>query len=92
MGRVHKVIHSLHKNDLSHLATYFERHQRRMQYLEFREEGLPIGSGTVESGVKQFKQRLCGTGMRWRSENADRMLVIRSAVLSDDFHQLWDAA
>lgn len=92
MGRVHKIIHSLHQNGLSHLATYFERHQRRMQYLEFREEGLPIGSGTVESGVKQFKQRLSGTGMRWHAENADRMLVIRSAVLSDDFHQLWDAA
>ncbi len=31
------------------LAGYFERHQRRMQYLEFREEGFPIGSDTVES-------------------------------------------
>lgn len=92
MGRVHKVIYSLHNHGPSHLATYFERHQRRMQYLVFREEGLPIGSGTVESGVKQFKQRFSGTGMRWHAENADRMLVIRSAVLSDDFHNLWRAA
>jgi hypothetical protein len=63
-----------------------------MQYLEFRENGLPIGSGTVESGVKQYKQCLCGTGMRWNKENANRMLVIRSAVLSDTFHELWTAA
>ena len=71
------------------LATYFERHQRRMQYHQFREEGLPIGSGTVESGVKQFKQRLCGTGMRWDQDNANRMLVIRAVVLSNNFDALW---
>jgi len=60
-----------------------------MQYLEFREEGFPIGSGTIESGVKQFKQRLTGTGMRWNADNAQRMLVIRSASLSDEFDDLW---
>jgi hypothetical protein len=90
MGRIYKIIAGLNKRGLSHLATYFERHQRRMQYLEFREQGLPIGSGTVESGVKQFKQRLSGTGMRWNHENANRMLVIRSANLSNDFDALWN--
>jgi hypothetical protein len=30
--------------------------------------------------------------MRWNSDNADRMLVIRAAVLGNDFHTLWDAA
>jgi len=92
MGRIKEISAALNKRGFPHLAIYFERHQRRMQYLEFREEGLPIGSGTVESGVKQFKQRLCGTGMRWKIENARRMLVIRSAVLGDEFHTLWDAA
>ena len=60
-----------------------------MQYLEFREEGLPIGSGTVESGVKQFKHRLCGTGMRWEEDNANRMIILRSAILGHDFDNLW---
>lgn len=92
MGNIDTIISVLHKRDVSQLATYFERHKRRMAYLEFREEGLPIGSGTVESGVKQFKQRLCGTGMRWHGENANLMLVIRSAVLGHDFHELWAAA
>lgn len=92
MGRIETIISVLHKHDVPQFASYFERHKRRMQYLEFREEGLPIGSGTVESGVKQFKQRLCGTGMRWRWENVNRMLVIRSAVLGNDFHNLWAAA
>lgn len=89
MGRIHKIIAALYRRERSDLAVYFERHQRRMQYLEFRENGLPIGSGTVESGVKQYKQRLCGTGMRWNKDNAQRMLVIRSASLSATFDDLW---
>lgn len=92
MGRIHKIISALTKRDRADLGIYFERHQRRMQYLEFREEGFPIGSGTVESGVKQFKERFCGTGMRWNRDNAHRMLVIRAASLSDDFDELWRLA
>jgi len=91
MGRIRKIIAVLNKRGRDDLALYFERHQRRMQYLKFREEGFPIGSGTIESGVKQFKHRLAGTGMRWNIDNANRMLVLRAAVLGDDFDALWDA-
>ncbi len=73
-------------------ALYFQTHQRRMQYQEFREQGYPIGSGTVESGVKQFKARLTGPGMRWNRPNAEAMLIIRGAVLAGDFDQLWSMA
>lgn len=89
MGRIETIVAILHKRGVSHLATYFERHKRRMQYLEFREAGLPIGSGTIESGVKQFKQRLAGTGMRWLLDNAKRMIILRSAILGHDFDDLW---
>jgi hypothetical protein len=89
LGRIETIISVLHKRGVSHLASYFERHKRRMQYLEFREEGLPIGSGTVESGVKQFKQRLSGTGMRWHLDNVNRMIILRSAILGHDFDDLW---
>ena len=92
MGHIETIISVLHQRGVPQWATYFERHKRRMQYLEFREEGLPIGSGTVESGVKQFKQRLAGTGMRWHLDNANRMLIIRAAVLGNEFHSLWQAA
>ena len=67
-------------------------HQRWMQYQKFREGGYPIGSGTVESGIKQFKARLTGAGMRWSRQGAERMLVIRSAVLGKTFDDLWLAA
>jgi len=59
---------------------------------EFREEGYPIGSGTVESGIKQFKARLTGSGMRWSRPGAERMLIVRASVLGDSFDALWQAA
>jgi hypothetical protein len=71
-------------------ARYFRTHQHRMHYQEFHEQGYPIGSGTVESGIKQFKARLSGPGMRWSRPAAQQMLVIRAAVLDHSFDALWD--
>jgi hypothetical protein len=70
-------------------ADYFENHKRRMQYLEFREEGYPIGSGMVESEAKQFKARFCGPGMRWSRQGAERLLPIRAAIMGHQFDSLW---
>ncbi len=52
-------------------AGYFDPNQRRMNYLELREEGWPIGSGMVESGAKQYKDRFTGPGMRWSRRGAN---------------------
>jgi len=91
-GEIWRITRPLMKADLADQARYFEHHQRRMMYQEFREDGWLIGSGPVESEVKQFKTRLTGPGMRWARPNAERMLIIRSAVLSADFDTLWAAA
>lgn len=70
-------------------AGYFREHQRRMNYLELREEGYPIGSGTVESGCKQFKARFAAAGMRWNRTNLENLLPIRAAIMSQRFDQAW---
>ena len=71
-------------------AGYFHNNQRRMQYQEFREEGYPIGSGTVESGCKQVvTMRMKGPGMRWSRPGAEHMLALRAAYLSDNWQQAW---
>jgi hypothetical protein len=72
-------------------ARYFRVHQRRMQYLEFREQGYPIGSGTVESAIKQFKARLSGPGMRCSRPAARQMLFLRAAALDHSFDARWAA-
>ena len=46
----------------------------------------------VESGAKQFKARLAGPGMHWSRAGAERLLPIRSAILSDRFDQAWRSA
>jgi hypothetical protein len=92
LGEVDRIITPLETAGLATEAHYFQTHQRRMQYQAFREQGYPIGSGTVESGIKQFKQRRPGPGMRWSRPAADRMLVIRAAVMTRSFDALWAAA
>jgi hypothetical protein len=89
---VWRIIAALREAGLAQHAAYFEEHQYRMLYAMFRAEGYPIGSGTIESGVKQFKHRLAGPGMRWSRPGAQRMFTIRSAVLNRSFDQLWQAA
>jgi hypothetical protein len=78
--------------ELEREAGYFETNKRRMQYLEFREDGFVIGSGMVECGCKQYKARFCGPGMRWNREGLERLLPIRSAVMSRRFDTMWQSA
>lgn len=73
-------------------AGYFEGNARRMQYLEMREEGFPIGSGMVESGGKQFRARFAGAGMRWGRPMVERLIRVRAASLSGRFDEVWRAA
>lgn len=76
---------------LAREATYFQTNHLRMNYLELREEAWLIGSGMVESGAKQIKARLCGPGMRWSRRGAERLLPIRTAVMSKCFDATWTA-
>ncbi len=73
-------------------AGYFRAHHERMQYRDFQRAGVPIGSGTVESGAKQFKARFCQSGMRWSRAGLQHALPFRAAVMSHRFDALWNAA
>ena len=70
-------------------ARYFKNNLKRMNYLEMRMEGYPIGSGMVESAAKQYKGRFCGAGMRWSRPGAERLIPVRSAILSKRFDRMW---
>lgn len=92
LGEVQSVTAPLDDAGLPEHAHYFHTHQWRRRCQEFREEGYPIGSGTVESGIKQFKARLTGPGMRWSRPGVERMLGVRGAVIGHNFDELWAAA
>jgi hypothetical protein len=63
-----------------------------MNYLEMREEGWLIGSGSVESAAKQYKARFTGPGMRWSRPGAERLLPVRSAIMGGRFDEVWRIA
>jgi len=73
-------------------AGYFQTNHRRMRYMQMREAGWPIGSGMVESGCKQYKQRFAGPGMHWSRGGVERLLPIRTAIMSNRFDALWQQA
>ena len=89
-GEVWKIIAHLQKHQQP--TRYFVNQQRRMQYQQFRAEGYPIGSGAVESAIKQFKHRLTGAEMRWSQAGAERMATIRASVMSGTLQDLWQQA
>ncbi len=68
---------------------YLFRNRHRMDYASFRQQGFPIGSGTIESACKTVVQaRMKQAGMRWSRNGAQSMLALRCLLLSDRWHQL----
>jgi len=72
---------------------YFTKHAPRMQYPQFRQRGLMIGSGPVEAGCKVVVgHRLKRAGMRWTRHGADHILALRCLVLNRDYDRLAQCA
>jgi hypothetical protein len=62
---------------------YFQANQSRMDYPTFRTQGLPIGSGAIESEGKRLVQhRLKLPGARWSEQGAQAVLSVRARLIS----------
>lgn len=65
---------------LNRLVGYYRSNAKRMRYSEFRTQGLPIGSGIVESAHKHVLQvRMKQAGQRWSITRGRRMVTLRAA-------------
>lgn len=62
-----------------------------MNYAQHIDEALPIGSGVTEAACKTLvKQRLCGSGMRWKTKGARVVLSLRALVQTTcRWQQFW---
>jgi hypothetical protein len=71
--------------------SYFENHLGKMNYSSYRQANLPIGSGVTEAACKTIvKQRMCGSGMKWKETGAAAVLRLRALVLSEGrWNQFW---
>lgn len=58
---------------------YFVRNMNRMLYSDAAKEGLPIGSGSVESAIRRVVNlRLKGASLFWLKETAEALLYLRA--------------
>ncbi len=80
------------KEDLQAALTYFKNHRQMMGYAAHTAKNLPIGSGVTEAACKTLvKQRLCGSGMRWKDKGAKVILSLRALVQTKGrWQQFWD--
>jgi hypothetical protein len=75
---------------LAEHAGYLRKREGQMRYPTYRAQGLPIGSGPVESANKLVVEaRLKGAGMHWARGHVDPMLALRSAVCSQRWEEAW---
>lgn len=62
---------------------YFMNNKEKMRYEKFREQGLCIGSGAIESANKYVVQRrLKLPGMKWNEDNANYMVHLRAEYIN----------
>jgi hypothetical protein len=74
---------------LHNLHHYLNAHQAHLDYPRFKAQGLPIGSGLVESACKWLiQQRFKGVGMRWREPGFDHLLHLRLAWINQRLDQV----
>jgi len=67
---------------------YLNKHRHRIvNYGYYQAEGISIGSGAVESTIKQIGRRMKLSGAQWEKDNVPQVLKQRCAYLNGQFSQ-----
>ena len=62
------------RETLEKVHAYLTRHHHHIDYAKYKELGLPLGSGMVESACKWLiQQRFKGVGMRWSEDGFNHL-------------------
>jgi hypothetical protein len=67
---------------VSSTLTYLQNQQSRMNYPEYRRQGLPITSAHMESTVKLINRRVKGSEKYWTERGAESLLQLTADLLS----------
>jgi fructose-specific component phosphotransferase system IIB-like protein len=99
-GKISKLVASLRAirvpdpelaKTIRNAADYFNTNAARMNYPQFREQHLFIGSGVVEAGCKTvIGQRLKQSGMFWTVSGANAIIALRCSHLNGRFEDYWE--
>ena len=79
------AVGSAKHDDIQAEINYFEANRQRMNYHLYRDDGLPIGSGAVESACKQVAARMKRSGTTWTLAGAKHLLQLRVSMMSSRF-------
>jgi hypothetical protein len=72
------------------VSVHLERHRAHIDYAVYKELGLPLGSGMVESACKWLiQQRFKGVGMRWSEDGFKHLLHLRFAWVNGRFEAVF---
>lgn len=72
---------------------YLQERTRYLKYHDYRQAHLPIGSGVTEAACKTvYTQRLKLSGMRWSHDGAERILTLRTILLSGTWESTYGAS
>ena len=63
-----------------------------MQYKNFKENGLLIGSGAIESAHRIYQQRFKLSGQHWTKKGLQETMQLKTAHQSDLWHKVIDIA
>ena len=81
------------RDTLMTVYAYLERHRAHLDYAIYKELGLPLGSGMVESACKWLiQQRFKGVGMRWSEDGFNHLVHLRLAWVNGRFETLFGLA
>ncbi len=77
----------LEKKPAKNFQNYLRQHSSRIPDYQLDQElGICIGSGSVESWIKQIGSRMKIIGAQWNSNNVPQMLKLRCAYLNSDIN------
>lgn len=73
-----------------HCYRYINNREGQFNYYKAKQEGLPVGSGRIESGHRTVIQaRLKRAGTWWRKENASGMIAMRINRANQQWESYW---
>ena len=76
---------------ITNTEAYFRRHEEHIHYAKLDEQGVPVGSGAMESQCSQFQGRFKCTGQFWSDEGFANLMAIDLRVRNDELQHLWAA-
>lgn len=74
-----------HERVTTFMADLNKHRQRIVNYRYYQAEGISIGSGAIESTVKQIGRRIKISGAQWKKDNVPQVLKQRCAYLNGQF-------